>query len=52
MDFSGYIKSPPRLKRSQALTHGPLDLEKAMAKEKPEGVEFSAAGKQTMARAP
>jgi hypothetical protein len=29
----------------------PLDLEKAMAKEKSEGEEFSAIGKQTMARA-
>ena len=30
---------------------GPLNSEKAMAKEKSEGNEFSAIGKQTMARA-
>ena len=34
-----------------AESRGPLDLEKAMAKEKPEGGEFSAVGKQTVARA-
>ena len=47
------MKSPhDRLKPSHALTvRGPLDLEKAMAKEKPEGDEFSAIGKHAMARA-
>jgi hypothetical protein len=35
----------------QWYVRGPLDLEKAMAKEKSEGDAFSAIGSQTMARA-
>ena len=35
----------------QWYVRGPLDLEKAMAKEKSEGDEFSAIGRQTTARA-
>ena len=40
----------PERKSMQWYVRGPLDLEKAMAKEKSDGDKFSAIGKQTITR--